>query len=65
MGVKPKKDVLNSTIDIPGPGQYTPLKKDKQFAFSLVLIGYSLQCRMGQRYHRLESSLKLKTPGPG
>jgi hypothetical protein len=33
MGLK-FESVLTSTIDVPGPGQYSPLKKDKTFAFS-------------------------------
>lgn len=44
----------NNTIDMPGPGQYSPDKKDKSFAFS-----------MGTRYKQLEYKMKEYIPGPG
>ena len=53
LGIRPKSD-LNQTIDIPGPGQYSPVKADKSFAFS-----------MGSRYKQLEMKMKAGMPGPG
>jgi hypothetical protein len=33
MGVRPRRD-LNKTIDIPGPGQYSPDLRESKISFS-------------------------------
>jgi hypothetical protein len=55
IGAKLKSTLVNDgTIEHPGPGQYSPEKKDKSFAFS-----------MGMRYKHMDSTLKHGVPGPG
>lgn len=34
MGIRSKIGALNATIDQPGPGYYSPVRKEKNFAFS-------------------------------
>lgn len=34
MATRPKRDILNATIDIPGPGTYSPEKKPAKISFS-------------------------------
>eukprot|EP00347_Sterkiella_histriomuscorum_P006966 403350761 len=53
MGLKYKQD-LNSTVIVPGPGQYSPERKERKFAFT-----------MGSRYKTLDQKMKAGVPGPG
>jgi hypothetical protein len=53
-GVKQNDQFLKTSMDIPGPGQYSPNKQDRTFAFS-----------MGTWYKLLESKINEYVPGPG
>jgi len=54
MGSRLKSALDSSTGFNPGPGAYSPDKKDKNFSFS-----------MGVRYKQMDASIREGVPGPG
>mmetsp|Transcript_41079 Transcript_41079/g.30215 ORF Transcript_41079/g.30215 Transcript_41079/m.30215 type:complete len:107 (+) Transcript_41079:109-429(+) len=54
IGSRLKSALDTSTGFNPGPGTYSPDKKDKQFSFS-----------MGMRYKQMDASIREGVPGPG